>query len=149
MENGLPTPCPAIANWDIVVEEGASRNESKFGSWMVVTRKSRPRRVSKRVSPKMSFQDQQGLNIHESRFDVLGKVMDDEIAPQTQHNTSVIHQEILEPSVENPTTLAPKSRSMKKKQVSHFMRKYPTKKISVPANNSIAENINPNNLSSS
>ncbi|KAH9669745.1 hypothetical protein KPL70_021920 [Citrus sinensis] len=147
VEAAQPTSCPVAANQNIVVEEGSNQNESKFGSWMVVTRKPRPRRSTERVSSKVWVQDQQGLNVRVSRFDVLGKVMDDESVPQNQDNTSVVHQEILEPTVENPNTLAPKSRSMKKKQVSHFMRKYPTKKISVSANNSIAENINPNNHS--
>ena len=139
VEAELPTSCPDAANRDMVVGEGSNRNESKFGLWMVVTRKPRPRIFSKRVSLKVSVQDQHGLKVHESRFNVLGKGMDEETAPQNQGNTSIIHQETLEPILENPNALAPKSRSMKKKQVSQLMRKYPTKKISIPSNNSIAE----------
>ncbi|KAH9697599.1 DUF4283 domain-containing protein [Citrus sinensis] len=141
------TSCPDAANRDMVVGEVSNQNESKFRSWMVVTRKPRPRRFSERVPHKVSLQSQHGLKINESRFDVLGKVMDEETVPHNQDDTSVIHQETLEPILENPNVLAPKSRSMKKKQVSQLMRKYPTKKTSAPSNKSLAENINPNNHS--
>ncbi|KAK9209342.1 hypothetical protein WN944_001708 [Citrus x changshan-huyou] len=66
----LPIPCPDAVNRAMVVGEVSDWNESKFGSWMVVTRKPRPRRPLEMESPKIPVQDQQGSKVrnHDSMF---------------------------------------------------------------------------------
>lgn len=78
----LPIPCPDVINQAIVVEEVSDWNESKFGSWMVITRKLRPRRPLEMESPKIPVQDQHGSKVQEPRFDVLRKVVEEETVPQ-------------------------------------------------------------------
>ncbi|KDO74197.1 hypothetical protein CISIN_1g037882mg, partial [Citrus sinensis] len=59
----LPIPCPDAVNRAIMVGEVSDWNESKFGSWMVVTRKPCPRRPLEMESPKIPVQDQHGSKI--------------------------------------------------------------------------------------
>ncbi|KAK9212363.1 hypothetical protein WN943_001745 [Citrus x changshan-huyou] len=78
----LPIPCPDAVNQAIMVGEVSDWNESKFGSWMVVTRKPCPRRPLEMESPKIPVQDQHGSKVQKSWFDVLRKVVKEETVPQ-------------------------------------------------------------------
>ncbi|KAK9181142.1 hypothetical protein WN944_024279 [Citrus x changshan-huyou] len=80
-EKVLPVP-PMVAETQAAVEtELAGQSETKFGSWMVVARKPRARKLNAKAIPKNMVTGHQRPIFQDSRFGILDSVNEEESIP--------------------------------------------------------------------
>ena len=142
MAKDNPIPLTEAEKQDIVV----AGEEPKFGSWMVVARKPRPRKVTEKDNPNNPEKHRHIPRIMQSCFDVLEALVNKETISQNHETDSASQPEIIVPILESTQNLAPKSRSMKKKPAIQQFKKYPSRKANILnlSTQSMTENIDPN-----
>lgn len=142
MAKDNPDPLTEVEKQDIVV----AREEPKFGSWIMVACKPRPRKVTEKDNPNNPEKNRHILRIMQSRFGVLEALVNEETISQNQETESAPHLETIVPILESTQNLAPKSRSMKKKPAIQQSKKYHSRKATALnlSTHSITENIDPN-----
>ena len=146
MAKDNPAPPTETEGQAVVVAEASDCREPKFGSWMMVARQPRPRKVLVKDNAKNPDKDRHMPKTSQSRFGVL-EDLDIEDKISQDHDTDPGSQrEPMMPISESIQILAPKPRSMKKKNPSQHTRKYPPRKASITILSSqpVIENIDPN-----
>lgn len=146
MAKDTPAPPTEAEGQAVVVAAATDYREPKFGSWMVVARQPRPRKVLAKDNPKVPDKDQHMPKTSQSRFGAL-EDLDIEGEISQDHDTDPGSQrEPMMPISESIQILAPKPRSMKKKNPSQLTRKYPPRKVSItiPPSQPVTENFDPN-----
>ncbi|GAY57978.1 hypothetical protein CUMW_183540 [Citrus unshiu] len=130
----------------IVVTEDLDCQKPKFGSWIVVARKPRPRKVTYKETPKAMDKNQNRSGITQSRFSVLDDLANEDMHPHDYDDDSVSQREPIISIPENTQTLGPKSRSMKKKLTNPPIRKLSTRKATnlILPSQPTTENLDPN-----
>ncbi|KAH9698593.1 DUF4283 domain-containing protein [Citrus sinensis] len=125
----LPVPHMVAESQAAVETELAGRSETKFGSWMVVVRKPRARKLNAKGIPKNMVTGHQRPIFQDSRFGILDSVNEEESIPDsTAKAVSPNHDEVMPAS----TSLAFRTKHPKKKNHSHPYRKIPTRLDSSP-----------------
>ncbi|KAK9200699.1 hypothetical protein WN944_015897 [Citrus x changshan-huyou] len=142
MAKDNPVPLTEAEKQDIVV----AGEEPKYGSWMAVARKPRPRKVTEKENLNNPEKNRHILRIMQSHFGVLEALVNEETISQNQETESASHSETIVPLLESTQNLAPKSRSMKKKPAIQQSKKYPSCKTTALnlSTHSMTENIDPN-----